>query len=318
MSFRHFRVSKLGLIIFVILNLVASFGYAETPIHLQQSESPTNPPKPTLNKEAGKPLTATFPDGRIATLFSSQKEPVNIITQMDSTEVSCSKTQTTSIQYHFEIFNQALSWRWSSHPDPKKIGEILESKNSFSSDASWEKMETSPVTWSRIDSKSSPKAAENLRPDQLELDDELLKSLKVSPWSPWTIGEWAAEAMLPNPETGIEENRVFAGALDLNLTPLQKNIFEISSVGSYFFTITTDSIIGEVIHWTIATSSARHCHLVFKPNIGQLRKQFDDYSARPFPAATPYLWGQDEFFQTKKVFTFAIDFELFQMVKDIR
>lgn len=303
------------------LVLVASFTNSIADELKKESQKKASPP--VVVKKEGQPATATFADGRIATLYSHTKEKISFETPFDVTEVSCSGKFKTTGSYQTEYVATQLTWVWTSHPDPKKIGKVVQRKFNGppGSEARWEDMAAMPSLFSLVQKNDFPKGTAVLDNAQIRFaDNQFLNEIKRTKSGGFEILEWTAEAMFNNPETGLNENRVIGGAMNMQLKQLGTNRFEITQVDQYFsFFKPALDIVGEVMQWTLFDKNDQLCFVVIQPDLAASGgdRLIDYWQNFPLPSG-PYIWGSDESYVNSLDATFRLSFVLGGVTIEVR
>jgi hypothetical protein len=241
--------------------LTLHFAAADTPVF-------TMPPEPTMIKVPGQPIEAIWPSGNRAQIKVNRNAPIVVPVVFGLTENFCSAAAGKTFEARLAVKLNRIGWVWTQHSDPKRVGTIVKLRQDFAAPGL---PLVSPSFGSNVLRFTAPDMAEGLPADELHFTEtDWIPGLEDGKMKPFTIDTWMAEAMLPNPETGLNENRIAASIGGVHTEPIDGTSVRISQMDSGS-AVKIDSnafmMVGDVVTWVFRRDSGS-CQMSFKPNIG--------------------------------------------------
>lgn len=186
--------------------------------------TPNNPqqqkPAPKLIHEKDR-YSIDFGDGRVATLFQAVGAVKQVQVLYKQTENTCDFNQTLSLcKLNVDASPYAVYMKWTKHPDPKKLHQILKYTQTSDSNATPEDLnDKSSMFW--YVSLHQPEWAGLFKPDQMVCDNLNWAAQIPHQGNRLKIQSWTSEFMLQNQETAVNENQTVGGVFDVEM--LQKD-----------------------------------------------------------------------------------------------
>lgn len=266
------------------------------PAFAELNPEPTIDPKVTA--EDGKPIVATWKDGREA------ESKIRIVPSLTGNiplsiyENSCTGITTNKCVFTFGVTAYQVHMQWTKHPDTGKIGKTL----TYQYQGSSTKTDfVAPLANSILvpaEKVRRPIAAKSVPDDHLSCED--YKFLPNDPMqAPFTrIIRWENEIMFNNPETDGTENRSIGGALDLELVPhADRSALLIKVHGGYVSALQGSNPLfaGDILSLTLRDKNQKICQIGIKPDLSGLSNLANNYLANLPTNYEPYALGRDEF-----------------------
>jgi hypothetical protein len=215
----------------------------------------------TLKIESGKPITLSWPDGRVAILKNYIQISPKISLDFQIHENTCNDFKGQICKYKIQFLESWSFMAWQKHPDAKKIGEIVKS------------------TYGRIfeqedyiaaDSKDFYPIAKRLNPAEIECSDYSWIPGGGPSMSPKSVKivRWENESMIENAETGLSENRTTGGAINVLLEKasssqkLQIKSIKALTAGDFASTLL---MFGDNVSWSLKDKNGELCQIAIKP-----------------------------------------------------
>jgi hypothetical protein len=271
--------------------LLAGFLLAAPPLLSAAGE-----PAPTITAEKGKPYLLTTADGREATLriTHADSSPQRIPFQISDN--NCSNHQNMSCFYRFTLRKIQAALYWSKNPDPSRINQKVK-RHYNERDTSGETLEASAVSAGANPSPSSPFTA-GLPGQEIECTDFswLPESPAEAPASLY-ISRWEDEQNSTNPETGLNENRVSGGRINIELERLSATRMKVVKAESstYQYSILELFLQSPISSITLVKSDGSICQVGISGALDFI-KIYEKIKATPENAGAmpPYITGSDE------------------------
>lgn len=191
------------------------------------SENPT--PKVSYILEDGLPPTINWGDGRVAQLKIWKAQSSLVQSKFEVFENTCDATFGQKCTFNFQILNAWTFMSWSEHPDPSKLGSIV--VQAFNNGLNLTPMESDVVILS--DSRNLfPIAGSKLQASFISCKDYswIPQATKSAPPKDLIVPHWSTEVMTENPETGVNENRIFSSAVNVKLERNTENQLSIANI----------------------------------------------------------------------------------------
>jgi hypothetical protein len=282
-----------------------------------QADSPTakpDGPTPTVEKFFGKPIVFKWDGQHEAVLKVSTMDSPLLHMPAKVSESLCSSNQGMICGFDFIARQKFYFLAWTKNPDSSKIGDRVRvhfaDRSPLSKDIPLEA--TQILLGTEI---YAPKLRSGLPFPILSCTDySWLPSATPKAPTEVHVVEWDAEYMLRNPETYVNENRIFSGAMNVDLKQNSSGSLTVSNVG-YLTGIGLGSLgigIGDVINLSIQQADGDICQASLTPNMGALQSSFDEFQKnRPDPRKeqTIYKNGDDEAFDAKLLLGVSRDYE---------
>lgn len=257
---------------------------------------------PILIKKTGQPLRAQWSDGREAQLEST--EPLNqyLTYKFSVYENTCAiiSNPDKPCLYHAGLSSTLFRWVWTKNPqNTDRVGKTLEIKYGQDGFTPFQSIVQAGV----LNHFNKDFSSEKTPLDQMTCDDwDWLKPYlpqATSLLSPiFSVQSWAVEIMVTNPETGENENRTFFNYFDVQLSyNKQLKTLTLQQVGDSVALTAFNSFlfIGDVVHWSLRSSSHQQCTLAFKPDFGEIGKQVEKAQKDlPSRLSFPYKYTNDK------------------------
>ena len=261
-------------------------------------------PHPQIIKEPGKPLRATWPDGREGQLEMTDMVSQRVVIDFDIFENTCSESVQHLCQYHAGFSTVIFRWIWTKNQqNQERVGKTIEilleeNGNYYPHSSTIQKGVLNRIYGHYL--------SQNVPYDQLVCDswkwlEPFLvnkKNNEQSGKSSVKIGTWSVELMEQNPETGENENRTILNIFNVNLI-YDHNLKHLTlyQLGDSTSQSLSDSflIIGDVIQWNLDSNSSQQCSLAFKPNLDQFYKKIDNINTNLSSLkSVPVLYEDEE------------------------
>lgn len=238
-------------------------------------------------KEAGKPLEARFSDGRVATLFVDQEPVLNLEAPFGIYENTCNEILTPKCQIRTSIRIERFTFKWTKHSDEKKLGVpiqrvIKDVPPQFIFDFYF---------FGTINKYAGAPYAQDLPDDLLVCDNYswLPGATEAAPANV-VIPRWTVEAMQTNPETGLMENRVVGGALNVELKRSEAGQLAVTKLGRIFGPFPTLGQ-GDIISLIYKADDKNYCQYSLKPNYGKVVETITNYIGSIKDDFVPFNYG---------------------------
>jgi hypothetical protein len=258
------------------------------PTNAQVEPATGAPILPTVTTTKGMPVVAKWPDGRQAVVRVNRFDPISVPIELQVTENLCTDTASTGVKMDIAIRLDVLDWFWIAHPDTAKIGTPLKFKR-----GSGEYLSYSSNSLEYF----YPGVSQGLQADRMKFQDvKWLPGFDDGKLHPLRIETWTAEIMLPNPETGLNENQVFGGAFGIDAAPIGINEFSIVKMDSVFSALKSNPfpLFGDVIGWQMPQGDGL-CQIAFKPELSGIKQMIDAYSAQPRTKWVEFIWESEPY-----------------------
>ncbi|MES2800877.1 MAG: hypothetical protein V4654_00165 [Bdellovibrionota bacterium] len=164
---------------------------------------------------------------RTALLYESHTDAFEFKLKLDLTENLCQAEYVKpQCNFHFDLSNDGMVFRWIKHSDEQKIGQIVKMKFSGNGDEQFVIKKTD-VIYGFIDRFVGRKNDLRFKPDLIVCDrydwlDKKLENNKSEANVTAKFASWSTESMVLNSETGVNENAT--AAVFENITwKLEKN-----------------------------------------------------------------------------------------------
>lgn len=275
------------------------------PLHFAAAQSVD---KPTITKEAGKPVVAVWSNGDEAALkFSRGTTIVQVPVPFQVTENLCAPVNGSTFTITMPVRVDQLVWQWTKHHDSTQIGKTVKFKfGPFENDLLRPIFITNGFRFNHADLMLG------LPPDSIAFQDlAWLPGFENGTLKPFTISSWMSEGMIPNSQTGLNENRVVSGAYGVHVTPTSPLSGTIDTIDSgHALAAAGDSFVmlGDVVSW-IWQNAEGSCQIAMKPNLGPAQAQILQFLNSLRDPFQPYIWNQDTL--TGTVETAFIEEELY-------
>lgn len=263
------------------------------------------PNKPVITRVQGQVATAIWEDGREAQYWVHRGAHFPGVIPFKVSENGCrigAIGAEFTATWHLRL--DRLAWVWTKHSDPSKLGRVLEAQ--FPGGMKQPLSNFAFITHNTLhiypDLGLSP-----LPRDLYQFADLSWLPGMESGLSDFTIELWNSEAMIPNSQTGVSENRVVGGGSRIAMSKVAADQVEMNQVGSIYSLFQGEnafSLLGDVVSWKWQ-AGGQPCWISFKPNLGPLRKAVSDRLGGENIVFEPYLLGQDSL--TKIVIGFTDD-----------
>lgn len=246
-------------------------------------------------KEKGKPIQIIWEDGRKAQISIDQEPNLTIEFPFGLDENTCNEVKKVDCAFKGSIRIDRYRAEWTAHPDATKVGKLILHKGNnggirpfldFQFRSSAERLLGLPSALTMPADEMScksyawlPGVAENTVPQTID------------------IPRWDCEAMSVNPETGLTENRVIGGAIDLHMSQNANGVMIIEKVRTLIGPQPT-IFQGDIVAMVHRTSDG-YCQQSLKPNFGKLIDAINAYFGNIKDSFVAYPYGMDEFGDSK-------------------
>ncbi len=252
--------------------------------------------RPELIFEAGKPITLTYQDGRVAALKVYRSVIPNLTVSFEVFENLCASSQGQSCQYHFSAKEVWMPLVWTHHPNPEKIGKPVHAKGNPEQKFAVEDFIVSDAK------QFFPILGQGLSSTRFSCDNWswLPGGSAQTPPRQTLIKRWGSETMIPNPETGINENTTLGGATNVEFRVTPNNELELVKMRSIekVQNFSSDLLIfGDNVSFTMKMLSDS-CQISIKPgsfdNAGLILQEASARRPQPEEIDQFYIFGDDE------------------------
>ncbi len=259
-------------------------------MHSQTFAQPVE--KPVIARIKGQPVTATWTNGNIAELRFNRGSNISSDVPFKVSENLCAATGTgQQFTAHFQVRVDKLGWFWRTHSDAAKLNKPL----TFRSPAANPLISFAFVTNSYR--QNFPDLVFDLPLDQFTFGDLSWLPGMEGGLKAFTVESWTSEAMLPNSETGISENRISGELTGVRFSLVGPNTAEISQVDSVVGLTQSGgsfALLGDVVGWNWRLPNGEMCPIAFKPNLVGLNQAVTIAVGNPLnDTYTTYIFGQD-------------------------
>jgi hypothetical protein len=220
-----------------------------------------------------------FQDGRKALLTHALAKVVRVPIHLRQIENTCDPGQVLArcdLNLDFAMQHQYL--RWTTHPDAAKIGKVVQAK--YKGDSNLITLEDEFQSYFWFNTLTNPQWAGRFQPDMLSCDNYLWTAQMPKSGENLLIQSWTSEIMLPNPETGVNENQTFSGSFNVELavTPAGLRIAKLGP--SHQVEGSPPYVSAQVSNLTFEGPAHQQCQISFEADIQDLRKIFLDPTVR--------------------------------------
>lgn len=258
-------------------------------------------PAPAATKviqDMGKPIEIFYDDGRVAAVFGDQEMPHLFDIPLGIYENICNDITRPKCRYRASARVDRYVVRWTKHPVPEKVGQILKSKNPDGSETTM-----SEFHFNFSSGKYAGGKFFESFPDDLLICDsfEWLPAKTVEAPQNLLIPRWDCELMQTNPETGLTENRIFASAVEL---PLEKNaegqlVLRRPKAFGGTVTLFQANVIGLTMQ-----DGPDYCSISLKPDFSKTTSELIGYISGIKDDWTPVLQDGDKFTDSSVITSF--------------
>lgn len=263
------------------------------------------PSPPTITRAEGQVTTAVWPDGREAQYWVSRGASFPGVIPFKVSENGCkagANGAEVSATWHLRL--DRLAWVWTKHSDATKLNQVVV--------AHFPGGMKLPLSNLGFITNNTLHLYPDLGLSPLPRDSYQFSDLSWLPGmetglSDFTIELWNSEAMIPNSQTGLSENRVVSGGSRIAMAKVAEDRVEMSQAGSIYSLFQGENafaLLGDVVSWKWQ-AGGQSCWISFKPNLGPIRKAVNDQLASERVEFAPYVLGQDSL--TKIVIEFSSD-----------
>lgn len=254
------------------------------------------PNMPVITRVTGQKITAVYNDGREAELRFTRGETFPVPVPYKVSENLCKPGEVgAEFNSNIRLRLDRVAWFWTKHPDATKVNGVVV--------AQYPNGQANPLFSFAFVTKTMLVRYPDLSGD-LGLDEYTFGNLSWLPGmenglTDFTIPVWNAEAMTPNSQTGIPENRVTGGAVDVRMKKINDTTVVMESLGSvhalpivgYAF-----AMIGDVVTWKWQMGG-QPCVISSKPNLGPANRIVTEKLSQQNLPWQPYLFEQDSLLQ---------------------
>lgn len=242
-------------------------------------------------EKKGDPYQLRFSDGRVATLMINRKPIIRLPMGFQVFDNTCSDAVNNTGRYLLGLKIDQFAVRWTKHPDRAKLGKDVIAKSHAASGGSFGINDISVLTGA--DKALKPRLAGGIPQDELEGDDFvwLPGAPKTAPDSVFLV-RWDTEAMRPNPETGLLENRTVSVLQRVSLKKTAPQRMAIATA-SHNISGTLSLFQGDMWAWVLQTTDG-FCLISLKTNLAAAGQEVLKYFYMP-GTYEPYIFGSDEY-----------------------
>lgn len=186
-------------------------------------------------RQEGDHYVLDLKDGREATLFQAAGAPQALNIGLQQTENTCDYQQVPSsctLQMQFAAYS--LYFKWSKHPDPKKIGKIViaHSGDNFSPEVNG-KLEDDQQTLMWYTALKQPEWKGYFKSDRLVCNNLDWTKLIPKNNSRLVIQSWTSEINTQNKENNtVNENETFEGVFNAELVQIDGKTLQFDKFGA--------------------------------------------------------------------------------------
>ena len=228
------------------------------------------------------PVTVTWLDGRKAKLVTQKKEPLRLSSSFIITENLCNGSLGDKGELGSYLLAVRYAWEWVNHPDPKRIGKLLEVKRASEDVAKFKVRATEVIKITKIRQTNYPGY------NRFELPAEYIHFQSMNWWPKKNFQHIAGiytEKMFPNPENGTNENRIISGIYDVDLK-MNGGKLNFESVRERFSIVrigVSYPFFGTSIYMNLRLGEFDFCQVSLKPRQNILESQIQDYLDNNWP-----------------------------------
>lgn len=261
---------------------------------------------PILDKEktlvldtSGKQTNINLKEGREGQLQYGLSKSRKILFKLEMTENTCGEFLPRVCLYAAHIKQYQLRFAFTKHPDPKKVGKVVE--------ASFDGGDPSSYDFQAVE--ESTFMAANMGMLSKKLDRQVQDYIVCEDWS-WLpsestqINSWGVERMLVNAESELNENRVVGGLYDFKLKKFDQYVYQMTPpkfLDSKFGRQSIAPLIGDAGSFYYQAGD-KQCSVTFKIDsnafVSDVQTETDKVKFQPYHA------GQDNLYDEKATGTY--------------
>jgi len=245
-------------------------------------------------KEIGKPVSVTWPDGRKAVLSIDREPVLTLQVPFGLAENTCSTAGTPKCQVDSAFRFVRYAFLWVNHPQPEKVGRVL--VKNYGGSENYPLIDS--VNVNSVQKYSGFSSGNELPKDRIacEAYDWLPGGTTSAPLN-LEVPRWDCEAMSINPETGLMENRIIGGAVNVQLQRDEKGGLEIQKIGA-FIGPQPALFQGDIVALVMPVPGQKSfCQMSLKPDLGKVGEVITKYFNDIKEDFIPYVFGSDEYSQ---------------------
>lgn len=242
-------------------------------------------------KQKNQPLEIVWEDGRKAQITVDREPVLAIDFPFGLDENTCNAITKVDCGFKSSIRIDRYRAQWTAHPDAAKIGKPVVYKNKGGGLNPFIDFQFR----SSVERLLGNASAMTMPPDEMACKSyDWLPGIpeKTTPQT-IDIPRWDVEAMFTNPETGLLENRVVGGAVDLHMAQNAAGVMVIEKVRS--LTGPSPTLFQGDIVALIHKTPEGYCQQSLKPNFGKLIDAINTYFGNIKDDFQTYQYGSDEF-----------------------
>lgn len=206
-----------------------------------------------------------FADGREAAIFIATTPILSGQVGLKQIENTCLPQQKLAhCQLRFEMIPHEITMRWTKHPQKDKIGQILKILGEE------QKQNRSPLfRYGQSPELQSVFQKDVITCDKFDWLDEIPATNGVT-----ELENWTTEYMLPNSETGANENQGLSSQLGMKFQKIAVASAQVASYGRHLGPHLTIPayVLGQVANVGYLSKSGEACQLAFALDYSELLK----------------------------------------------
>jgi hypothetical protein len=253
---------------------------------------------PEIQAQPGQPFLVHWADGREAALKVTTMTSAPLSATFQIIDNTCSNRQNMKCRYNFGYRLTWITFIWTKHPDPSRIGKIVE-KNSVDS-PEFKKLDHLVAARVGVLRQKFPQMSEGLPAQQFECDDfSWLPGGQSAAPEHLHIARWEGENNAMNPETGVSENRSMAGYMGIDLRRVSPRVLQFETVqfGVGDISLSDNVMAMSPQSLSLPKGNGRYCEVGLSADLrGELKQFIEPMRAnRPKPAQAPtFIVGSSE------------------------
>lgn len=248
---------------------------------------------PTIIRIDGQPSTAVYTDGREAEFRVLRGTHFQAPIPFKVSENSCRPgTEGVTFSSTFGMQIDRVAWFWTKHNDPAKVGQMLMQTADGMSNAFF-----SFAFITQAIKTKYPDLAPSMPANEFSFADLSWLPGMENGLTDFVIESWTAEQMVPNSQTGLNENRIVSGANGVRFKKKDgKTVFFDGAENIYaieMLEFSAFAMLGDVVNWKLQ-ANGQTCFISSKPNVGALNAAITaEFGNMDISAFQPYLWNSD-------------------------
>lgn len=244
----------------LIATIIALMSSAAVAGDAQKVETPAPPVR--FYKDTSGYHIATR-DGREVTIFEYIRSPKEISIHLKQIENTCIPDQELAdCTFHLDFAPVHYLFIWTKHNDPAKVGSLVSPELGKLS---------SPL--GSYETRAVQDLKTLYKPDRLTCSNYAwTNGMQKTKTGAFIADSWSGELMLPNDETGINENQTFSNGFEIELQPASHNELEVVNVKSDYhssvFLAYAPYLSNQVSNLIFKSTKSEICQVSFESSLG--------------------------------------------------